>query len=81
MKINFRTEYIVPELKSAQGFEAIDELTNHLAAVGAILPEHRSEIAAVIKQRECSMSTGIGCGVALPHALSHSVEETIVAFG
>src|SRR5205809_7853874 len=81
MKINFRTEYIIPELKSTGGFEAIDELTNHLVSVGAILPEHKAEIATVIKQRERSMSTGIGSGIALPHAFSHLVNGAIVASG
>src|SRR4051812_45786130 len=81
MKINFRTEHIIPEVKGTGSFEVIDELTGHLAAVGAILPKNKSEIAAAIKHRERSMSTGIGLGIALPHALSKLVDEPVIAFG
>ena len=81
MKINFRTEHVISELKSVGGFDAIDELAEHLAAGGIILPANKSEIVIALKQRERSMSTGIGLGIALPHALSDMVEEAVIAFG
>jgi fructose PTS system EIIBC or EIIC component len=81
MNIHFDTEHIIPELKGGGSSEVIDELTGQLAAVSAILPANTGEIAAAIKQRERSMSTGIGLGLALPHALSYLVDQPVVAFG
>ncbi len=81
MKINFPAGHVVPALKSVGGFEAIDELAEHLVGAGAILAESKGAIAMAIKQRERSMSTGIGLGIALPHALSDLVEEPMVVFG
>ena len=34
-----------------------------------------------IKQREQTMSTGIGFGIAIPHASSDKVEDVVAAFG
>ena len=34
-----------------------------------------------IKEREQTMSTGIGFGIAIPHASSDIVEEVVAAFG
>lgn len=81
MKINLPIQHIVPELTGANSFEVIDELVNHLVVVGSVLPENKMEIASALRQRERSMSTGIGFGVALPHALTHLVEDVIIAFG
>ena len=59
---------MLPELKAANRWEAIDELIENLVATGKIRPEHREAIAAVVKKRETSMSTGIGFGIGIPHA-------------
>lgn len=81
MKINFPITHILPELKGANSFEVIEELVNHLAAIGSISPENKTPIASAIQHRERSMSTGIGFGIGLPHASSPLVEEPIIAFG
>jgi mannitol/fructose-specific phosphotransferase system IIA component (Ntr-type) len=75
------TEQIVPELKAANRWEAIDELLAHLAQVGKIKTEHRDAIAAAVKKREHSMSTGIGFGIGIPHASTDLIPEVIGAFG
>lgn len=75
------TEQIVPELKAANRWEAIDELLAHLAQVGKIKLEHRDAIAAAVKKRETSMSTGIGFGIGIPHASTDLIPEVIGAFG
>ena len=74
-------EQIVPELKAANRWEAIDELLNTLVACSKIKAEHRQAIAAVVKKRETSMSTGIGFGIGIPHASTDLIYEVVGAFG
>lgn len=74
-------ELIVPELKASDRWEAIDELINHLVQEEKIMPEHREAIAAVVKKRETSMSTGIGFGIGIPHASTDLIHEVTGAFG
>jgi len=81
MKITFPINHIVPELKGTNGLDVIDELINHLVGAGTISAENREPIAAAIKQRERSMSTGIGLGIALPHGMTHLLNDVVVAFG
>ena len=57
-------EQILTDLKASNRWEAIDELINNLVATGKIKPENHDAIAAVVKKRESSMSTGIGFGIA-----------------
>jgi mannitol/fructose-specific phosphotransferase system IIA component (Ntr-type) len=74
-------EQIVPELKAANRWEAIDELIQQLITSVKIKPEHREAVTAVIKKRETSMSTGIGFGVGIPHASTDLIYEVVGAFG
>jgi len=66
MKLNFKNEHIVPELKSATGLQAIGELVEHLVSVGSLPTETAWPIAVAIRQRESSMTTGLGGGIAIP---------------
>ncbi len=72
---------IVPELRAANRWSAIDELITCLVESGKILPEHRESITAVVKKRETSMSTGIGFGIGIPHASTDLISEVVAAFG
>src|SRR5687768_14134137 len=74
-------EQIVPELQASNRWEAIDELLNTLVTCGKIKPEHRQAIAAVVKKRETSMSTGIGFGIGIPHASTDLIYEVVGALG
>ncbi len=74
-------EQIVPELKAANRWEAIDELIDQLVQTGRIKPENREQIAAVVKKRETSMSTGIGFGIGIPHASTDLIYEVVGSFG
>ena len=76
-----RKEQIVPDLKATTRWEAIDELLDLLVHCGKIKPEHREAIAAVVRKRENSMSTGIGFGIGIPHASTDLIPEVIGAFG
>src|SRR5947208_9003943 len=72
---------ILPELQATNRWEAIDELINNLVVTGKIKPENREAIAAVVKKRETSMSTGIGFGIGIPHASTDLIYEVVGAFG
>jgi fructose-specific phosphotransferase system IIA component len=74
-------EQIITELKATNRWEAIDELIENLVSTGKIKPEHRDAIAAVVKKRESSMSTGIGFGIGIPHASTDLIYEVVGALG
>ena len=72
---------ILPELQAADRWLAIDELINNLVVTGKIKAECREAVAAVVKKRETSMSTGIGFGIGIPHASTDLIQEVVGAFG
>jgi mannitol/fructose-specific phosphotransferase system IIA component (Ntr-type) len=74
-------DQILPDLKAANRWEAIDELINQLILSAKIKPENRDAITAVVKKRETSMSTGIGFGIGIPHASTDLIYEVVGAFG
>src|ERR1051326_2769164 len=74
-------EHIIPDLRAANRWEAIDELIGNLVATGKIKTEHREPITAVVRKRETSMSTGIGFGIGIPHASTDLIYEVVGALG
>jgi mannitol/fructose-specific phosphotransferase system IIA component (Ntr-type) len=74
-------EQIIPELQAANRWEAIDELINNLVTTNKIKAENREAVAAVVKKRETSMSTGIGFGIGIPHASTDLIYEVVGALG
>ena len=72
---------IIPEMQASNRWEAIDELLTNLINTAKIKPEHREQIAAVVKKRESSMSTGIGFGIGIPHASTDLIYEVVGALG
>jgi fructose-specific phosphotransferase system IIA component len=74
-------EQIIPDLRATNRWEAIDELINNLVATGKITPQNQEAIAAVVKKRESSMSTGIGFGIGIPHASTDLITEVVGSLG
>ncbi len=74
-------DQIVTDLRATNRWEAIDELIQTLVGTGVIKPEHRDAIAAVVKKRESSMSTGIGFGIGIPHASTDLIVGVVGALG
>src|SRR5271156_514301 len=74
-------EQIVPELKAANRWEAIDELIGNLVATGKIQPGDRDAVTAAVKKRETSMSTGISFGIVIPNASTDLIFEVVGALG
>jgi fructose-specific phosphotransferase system IIA component len=74
-------EQIVPDMKTTARWEAIGELVDVLVRAGKVREDERELVLESIKQREQTMSTGIGFGIAIPHASSDKVEDVVAAFG
>ena len=68
-------------LKTMDRWQAIDELIDGLVAGGKIAVEHRDAIAHVVRKRERAMSTGIGYGIAIPHASTDLISEVVAVLG
>lgn len=65
------------EARSQQ--EAIDEVVDLLGTAPEV--KDKEELRQAILEREGTMSTGIGLGIAIPHARIASVSEFVIAFG
>jgi mannitol/fructose-specific phosphotransferase system IIA component (Ntr-type) len=61
--------------------EAIVELVDLLVAKGHVQAEDRDVVLGALRAREDTMSTGIGFGIAIPHASSDRVNRVVAAFG
>jgi mannitol/fructose-specific phosphotransferase system IIA component (Ntr-type) len=74
-------EHIFPDLQATDRYAAIREILQRLIRVGAI-PSHAEEpLFAAIRRREEVMTTGVGLGLAIPHAVSDLVSRRVVALG
>jgi mannitol/fructose-specific phosphotransferase system IIA component (Ntr-type) len=73
--------HILPELRSVDRWQALDELLDHLVAVGEFSPEWKEEVKESLHARESMISTGVGGGVAIPHAFSEHIDEVVAVFG
>jgi mannitol/fructose-specific phosphotransferase system IIA component (Ntr-type) len=72
---------ILPEMKATERWSAIVELVDLLVAENQIQAADRDVVLAALRQREETMSTGIGFGIAIPHASSDRVDKVVAAFG
>lgn len=74
-------EQIVPQMRSRERWSAIVELVDILVSSGQVKSGDREAILSSLRAREETMSTGIGCGIAIPHASSEHVSNVVAAFG
>jgi len=74
-------DQIIPKMEATERWQAIVELIDRLVSSGRIKMADREQVLEALKQREETMSTGIGFGIAIPHASSDRVEEVVAAFG
>ena len=72
---------ILPAMQATERWGVITELVDLLVAEKQIKTEDRDVILNALRQREETMSTGIGFGIAIPHASSDRVEKVVAAFG
>ena len=74
-------DQIIPNMVAAERWQAIEEIVSFLVEGGHLLKKEQENILAALFHREETMSTGIGFGVAIPHASSEAVDKIVVAFG
>jgi mannitol/fructose-specific phosphotransferase system IIA component (Ntr-type) len=71
----------VHELEARDRWHAISELMDIVVATGKVNRQHRAAVEKAVIRRETSLSTSIGSGIAIPHAMTNLIKEPIVAFG
>lgn len=74
-------DQILLDMQAVEHWSAITELVDHLVRIQRLPPEQREPILTALKTREDQISTGIGFGVAIPHAFSDQIEEVVAIFG
>lgn len=72
---------IVPAMTATEHWPAIAELVDHLDRQGLLRGETAENVLAALREREDKTSTGIGHGVAIPHAFSDRIESVSAVFG
>ena len=71
-----RPALFIPELRSKRKLAVLEEMAAALAGAG--VTSHPEAILELIRQREALGSTGIGKGIAVPHARSTLISERAV---
>jgi mannitol/fructose-specific phosphotransferase system IIA component (Ntr-type) len=74
-------DQVLLDMRSEEHLPAIEELVNHLVGIGLLKEELREEALTSLRAREEQVSTGIGYGVAIPHAFSENLDEVVAIFG
>lgn len=74
-------DQILPEMRAGEHWPAIVELVEHLRHLGKINAGLECEMLESLRVREELVSTGIGSGVAIPHAFSDNVDHVIAVLG
>jgi nitrogen PTS system EIIA component len=72
---------LIPELKATSRDDAIRELIDSLAAADAIDRKSLADVTKSVLKRESQATTGIGKGVALPHAKIKGLKQPIATIG
>jgi len=74
-------DQVMPEMEATGHWEAIVELVSHLHIRGYLESGQVKPVLEALEEREGKISTGIGHGVAIPHAFSDDVDEVTAVFG
>jgi nitrogen PTS system EIIA component len=77
----FASGNIVADLKATGKEAAIHELVQTMCASGSLTKSQGAAVERAVMERERKGSTGIGKGVAVPHAKVREVDKMLGAFG
>jgi len=75
------TDAIIAELGSVSRDESIGQLVAALANTGAVSKKSVKEATEAVLARERQATTGIGRGIALPHAKVKSIKKVVGTIG
>ena len=74
-------DHIILDMKAVDHWPSIVELVDLLVKTRQLPVSQREEMLEAFKIREEQVSTGIGSGVAIPHAFSDHLDHVIAVFG
>ena len=74
-------DQILDDMRATGHFEALEELVDHLDTSALLHGVSREVVLEAIRNREDQTSTGIGAGVAIPHAFVPGLESVITVIG
>ena len=72
---------VLPEMTSDTPWDALGELVDHLISIGHVESERREDVLKALHAREEQVSTGIGHGVAIPHAYCDRIDKPVAVLG
>ncbi|SMO50740.1 PTS sugar transporter subunit IIA [Fodinibius sediminis] len=72
------TQTVLPNLEASTKAEILDKMVASLK--GKVSDEEAGKILEAVIERENIMSTGVGKGLAIPHAKTSVIEQTYAAF-
>lgn len=72
-------EQIVLKLTAADRWQVLDRLVDVLVATGKVRAADRAAVATAVREREKTKTTGIGYGIALPHASFPGLPNVVAA--
>ena len=75
------TGALVPQLEAATRDDAVRELVKALADAGAVAKAKTDQVTKAVLKREAQATTGIGKGVALPHARLDFIKKPVGVIG
>ena len=83
MKLNelLTPQRVLPAMQATTPWEAMEELVDYLIEIGRVSREAREGFLDALRKREDQVSTGIGHGVAIPHAYCGSLTEVEAVLG
>ena len=73
-------ECVILELESDEPDDVIREMVAHLAKIERIAQEDCDRFSNAVIDREAQIGTGLGSGVAVPHARVEGQEEMLAVF-
>ena len=75
------TAVLLPDLESESKDAVLGEMLDAIVGTGLLAAKGRDSVLAQLQEREAQGSTGLGNGVAVPHAKEAQVTEMVMALG
>lgn len=76
-----REDLMVLDLQARDSSGVMLELVEFLSEKGVLINGLKAKALEALEERESQISTGVGCGVGLPHAYLDELEEPVAVFG